>query len=387
MSCSRYLQRVAAGLPLLRSNVKEKSKFSLTTWAEDLNFSLSAGVLFGRPLYTGTSYSQSSHLSDPENKGDRQKGVNFDTLGSWNSRLEMTIDLKKSIEKGSLIPEIPLDEIGTASLLGRRKVNEDRFAIEQLSENLLYFAIFDGHGGATAVEFVHAFMKHSIQFWLKKTSNLSDVLRNSFTDINNLLSRHIALYNLEGSSGTTATVCLLRNNIELVVGHVGDSRAVLCREGEALRLTHDHTPDDHEEAARIKAAGGRVSDNSLGVPQVNGRLAMTRSIGDVEMKPFGVTADPYIRSIRIKHGMDAFLLLTTDGLSFVLNDQEMVNVVASCTNPAEAAKLVTDQALQFGTDDNSTAVVIPFGAWGKYQNTSRSIPYSFGRHLSSNRYS
>jgi len=43
------------------------------------------------------------------------------------------------------------------------------------------------------------------------------------------------------SSGTTATVCLLRNSIELVVAHVGDSRALLCRNGVVNRLTNDHS--------------------------------------------------------------------------------------------------------------------------------------------------
>lgn len=45
----------------------------------------------------------------------------------------------------------------------------------------------------------------------------------------------------EAQSGTTATVCLLRNSVELVVAHVGDSRALLCRNGLAQKLTFDHT--------------------------------------------------------------------------------------------------------------------------------------------------
>ena len=100
-------------------------------------------------------------------------------------------------------------------------------------------------------------------------------------------------------TGTTATVCLLRDNIELAVGHVGDTRAILCREGEAIRLSHDHHPDDKSEANRIKAAGGHITENNHGVLHVNGRLTMTRSIGDFDLKPFGVTAAPFMRSIEV----------------------------------------------------------------------------------------
>lgn len=54
------------------------------------------------------------------------------------------------------------------------------------------------------------------------------------------------------TSGTTATVCLLRDGVELVVANVGDSRALLCREGQALRLTNDHDPENAAEVERIK---------------------------------------------------------------------------------------------------------------------------------------
>ena len=51
-------------------------------------------------------------------------------------------------------------------------------------------------------------------------------------------------------------------------------------------------------------------------------------------------------------------------------------------NPTEAAKFLTDQAMQFGSEDNGTAVVVPFGAWGKYSAaSSSSIRVSFGKNI------
>ncbi len=83
------------------------------------------------------------------------------------------------------------------------------------------------------------------------------------------------------------------------------------------------------------------------------------------MKPHGVIALPDTRTFEIKHGRDAFLVLTTDGISDVMNDREVVNAVQSCGTPMEAAKFITDQALHYSCEDNATAMVVPFGAWGK----------------------
>ena len=100
-------------------------------------------------------------------------------------------------------------------------------------------------------------------------------------------------------SGTTATVCLLRQNHELVIGHVGDSVAILCRDGHAIRLTKDHHLDNLEEEERVKSTGTPIICNSRGRPRVNGRLDMTRSIGDLDLKSCGVIAEPSTKSVMV----------------------------------------------------------------------------------------
>ena len=83
-------------------------------------------------------------------------------------------------------------DVGSASLPGKRKENEDRFIVKELQENLVMFAIFDGHGGSKAVEFVHQNIENHIRYWLKQTDSLREVLRKTFTDVNNMLSKHLA---------------------------------------------------------------------------------------------------------------------------------------------------------------------------------------------------
>ena len=55
--------------------------------------------------------------------------VNYDTIGSWNNKIEMEISLEESINYGTLIPQMSLDKIGIASMLGRRDYNEDRHKV------------------------------------------------------------------------------------------------------------------------------------------------------------------------------------------------------------------------------------------------------------------
>lgn len=68
------------------------------------------------------------------------------------------------------------------------------------------------------------------------------------------------------NAGTTATVALLRDGIELVVGSVGDSRAMLCRKGKAFKLTVDHTPERKDEKERYKDVVSNTTFVSLDSP-------------------------------------------------------------------------------------------------------------------------
>ncbi|CAK0795509.1 unnamed protein product, partial [Prorocentrum cordatum] len=59
-----------------------------------------------------------------------------------------------------------------------------------------------------------------------------------------------------GSTACVAAVDLVRR--EVVVANIGDSRAILIRNGKAIALSQDHKPEDKKERFRIQAAGGRV---------------------------------------------------------------------------------------------------------------------------------
>lgn len=317
---------------------------------------------------------------DPDGSG---RPATWDSFGIWDNRIDEPILLPPSIKYGKPIPKVSLSRVGCASQIGKRKENEDRFDFAQLTDDVLYFAVFDGHGGPGAADFCHTHMEACILDLLPKEKNLETVLTLAFLEIDKAFSRHAHL-SADATlltSGTTATVALLRDGIELVVASVGDSRAILCRKGKAVKLTIDHTPERKDEKERIKKHGGFVAWNSLGQPHVNGRLAMTRSLGDLDLKASGVIAEPETKRIKLHHADDSFLVLTTDGINFMVNSQEVCDFVNQCPDPNEAAQAVTEQAIQYGTEDNSTAVVVPFGAWGKYKNAE--VNFSFSRSFAS----
>lgn len=59
---------------------------------------------------------------------------------------------------------------------------------------LLYFGVFDGHGGSYAAEYVADHLIDHLSFWMTKTGDLKSVLRNSFCDMHNLMARHLVFY-------------------------------------------------------------------------------------------------------------------------------------------------------------------------------------------------
>ena len=167
-------------------------------------------------------------------------------------------------------------------------------------------------------------------------------------------------------SGTTATVVLLQNGTDLAVASVGDSGAFICRDGEASCLTTAHDPTREDEQARIKSMNGWIDCDAVNAPRVNGRLAMTRALGDFDMKMYGVIAEPDTRVITTDHKADAFIVMHTDGVSGVMSDSEMASIVRACSDPNQGANALTSYALQYGSEDNVTAVVIPLMAWSRF---------------------
>lgn len=318
---------------------------------------------------------------------------------------------------------------GSVSLCGRRPEMEDAFtAIPRflkiplqalLADHILdgmnqksghatahFFGVYDGHGGSQVANYcrdrMHTALVEEIESMKQQLSdgNILDdrnmqwekAFTNCFLKVDDEVGGKVSRVNVEGvpepvaseTVGSTAVVAVLSSS-HIIVANCGDSRAVLCRGKEPLPLSVDHKPNREDEYARIEAAGGKVIQ--WNGHRVFGVLAMSRSIGDRYLKPW-IIPDPEVTFIpRMKE--DECLILASDGLWDVMTNEEVCDVArrrillwhkkngitalaerGEGVDPAAqaAAECLSKLALQKGSKDNITVVVVDLKAQRKFKS-------------------
>ena len=140
--------------------------------------------------------------------------------------------------------------------------------------------------------------------------------------------------------GTTCTAAMLENE-RLVIAQVGDSRAYLLHKGRLQQLTRDHSlMTDLIEAGKITPEEARVH------PQ---RSVITRALGS------DPRTTPDLFEINVETGDR--LLLCSDGLSGMVEDDEIESLMARTSDPQRCAALLVNEAIAHGGYDNVTVVV------------------------------
>ena len=161
---------------------------------------------------------------------------------------------------------------GFSCMQGWKETQEDvPVGLLALSEDkkASYFAVFDGHRGSkVSAGLGKAMHKYICQNQYYKAGKYENAITEGFLTCDADLRNIEALK--EHMCGSTACVCLLKNNCEdIYVGNAGDSRIFCCVDGKAIALSDDHKPFKPIEKARIEKAGGFVQNG-----RVNGRLAV-----------------------------------------------------------------------------------------------------------------
>ncbi len=141
--------------------------------------------------------------------------------------------------------------------------------------------------------------------------------------------------------GTTLTIAEIADEA-LQIGHVGDSRAYLYRDGELRQITTDHSL-----IAELLAAGKITEEDVATHPQ---RSVVTRALG-------------MARAVRVDHFTEELrpgdrLLLCSDGLTTMIDDAAIAGILAAEEEPEAAAWALVEAANSAGGVDNITVAVV-----------------------------
>ncbi|ONI35127.1 hypothetical protein PRUPE_1G517700 [Prunus persica] len=215
------------------------------------------------------------------------------------------------------------------------------------------FAIYDGHLGDTVPAYLQKHLFSNIlkeeEFWVDPNRSILKAYERTDQAI---LSHSSDL----GRGGSTAVTAILLNSQRLWVANVGDSRAVLSKGGQAVQMSIDHEPNT--ERGSIENKGGFVSNMPGDVPRVNGQLAVSRAFGDKSLKSH-LRSDPDVQDTFVDNTTDV-LILASDGLWKVMDNQEAVDIARKIKDPLKAAKQLTAEALKRDSKDDISCVVVRF---------------------------
>jgi PPM family protein phosphatase len=233
---------------------------------------------------------------------------------------------------------------------GPRAVNEDALFVD-LDLGLLVVA--DGMGGHNAGEVASRMAVDTVVEFIRATHGRHDItwpfpFNPGRPMLLNRLEAALRLANLKvhdagerdparAGMGTTIVAALLEGD-RIAIGHVGDSRAYVLRGGELVQKTEDHTWVN----AMLGSRGRDASDHPY-------RHVLTNGIG------LGSELSPSLYEDRLMPGER--WLMCSDGVHGTLDDATLRGAV-SAQSPQTAAQEAVRRAIDAGSTDNATAVVL-----------------------------
>jgi protein phosphatase len=244
-----------------------------------------------------------------------------------------------------------------------RSGNEDNYLM--LADRGV-FIVADGMGGHAAGEVASEMAVRIISKELGSLRGLNDEgvgerLRVAIRSANEaIFDRTLAEHDKRGMGTTVTTLTLLPRRY--MIGQVGDSRAYLLRDGHFLQVTKDHSyVQEQVDAGLLTPEQARVH------PYSN---VITRCVGASNE----VVADVYFGSLRAGD----VLLLASDGLTGMLEDEQLSKILASDGGPQTWVDRMITEANRRGGLDNITAIIIKIETIDTPSGEHPAVPVSAG---------
>ncbi|MBS3994303.1 MAG: Stp1/IreP family PP2C-type Ser/Thr phosphatase [Alkaliphilus sp.] len=244
-------------------------------------------------------------------------------------------------------------EVGACSHIGKvRDTNEDAYYISD--NELKLFIIADGMGGHNAGEIASHIAIDTIKDYISKRielfsmvseDNIDNIIKEAIIRANQVIfTKSSEEINYQGM-GTTLTVVLILSGNAIYIGHVGDSRAYLYHNDKFRQITQDHS------LVGELLRNGSITENEARIhPKRN---IITRALGTEH----NIIVDLY----KIEINNDDIIVLCTDGLSNVVDVEEIEDIIIRCHNIQEGCEHLVSLANERGGYDNITVVAIKMG--------------------------
>ncbi|MCX8028134.1 MAG: CHASE2 domain-containing protein [Thermodesulfovibrionales bacterium] len=229
--------------------------------------------------------------------------------------------------------------IGAKSDIGRVRIkNEDSYCVDK---KLGILAVADGVGGNVAGEIASKMAIDKMRIFIRDNisiykSDLSLLMKQSIEFANtNVYGFSLSNPELRGMA-TTLTAGFIQDN-RLIIGHVGDTRAYLFRNGVLEQLTEDHTVAAEKHIRNLsKTESERM------------RHVLTRAIG----------IDEYINvdTFELTLANDDVLLLCSDGLYSMIREQDLISNLKAYNDAEMLCGALINLANKNGGEDNITVI-------------------------------
>ncbi len=218
-------------------------------------------------------------------------------------------------------------------------------------KNYSLFGIFDGHGGNDVVKYIKNRLPEIIKANITKNDNY-DSIENNLTSSFHKIDEELKFYDSE-HTGSTATILLFQDNI-VYCANVGDSTAFIVYDNFIKKISIDHKCTDPKEEERILLSGGKITKN-----RVMGQLVLSRCLGDLYCKKYGVSNIPDI-SVNKLEGNVKYVVVASDGVWDVVKENELLQLSKNRKNAEGFCKDLVKLAIDKDTKDNVSCIVISF---------------------------
>ena len=234
----------------------------------------------------------------------------------------------------------------------KRAINEDRAAFFERSENVKLAILADGMGGHNAgdvasemaVEQFEKYFMEADAFIFDSEDKIKQWLLQSISTLNYEMYQYSLVHENCQGMGTTLIVAVITNNKQIIVSHVGDSRAYTFTKDETLLVTRDHS------YVNMLLELGQISEEEARMhPKKN---AILKAVGTE------ATISPDFYKITVTNPMH--VLICSDGLSNKLSEGEIAAILALSQSLEEKGRKLVQLANDSGGEDNISCVLISF---------------------------